>query len=84
MKRAVVNDGEERFRRDESFDRRKVWVKEKVLMEVGKDGAARCWESERKAWAPHLEVITIQECEAESSRGKSLWDADFGVPAHGE
>jgi len=24
MKRAVVNDGEERFRRDESFDRRKV------------------------------------------------------------
>jgi len=34
--------------------------------------------------APHQEVITIQECEAESSREKSWWDPDFDVPAHGE
>jgi len=34
--------------------------------------------------APHQEVVIIQECEAESSRGHSLWDPDFDVPTHGE
>jgi len=34
--------------------------------------------------APHQKVITIQKGEAESLRGKSLWDPDFDVPAHGE
>jgi len=34
--------------------------------------------------APHQEVVIIQECEAESSRGKSLWDPDFDVPTHVE
>jgi len=28
-------------------------------------------------------MITIKECEVESSRGKILWDPDFDVPAHG-
>jgi len=34
--------------------------------------------------APHQEIITIQECEVESSRGKSFWDLDFDIPAHDE
>jgi len=34
--------------------------------------------------APNQEVITIQECEAESSQKKSLWDPDFDIPTHGE
>jgi len=33
---------------------------------------------------PHQEVITIQECEAESSRGERLWDPDFDVSSHGK
>ena len=33
--------------------------------------------------ASHQEIVTIQEYEAESSQGKSLWDPDFDVPAHG-
>lgn len=34
--------------------------------------------------APDQEVITIQECEAESLQRKSLWDPNFDIPAHGE
>jgi len=34
--------------------------------------------------APPLDVIVIQEGEAESSRGKNLWDSSFDVPTHGE
>jgi len=34
--------------------------------------------------APNHEVITIQECEAESSQKKSLWDPDFNILALGE
>ena len=34
--------------------------------------------------ASPLYVIVIQEGEAKSSRGKSLWDPSFDVPTHGE
>jgi len=34
--------------------------------------------------APHQEVVTIQECEAESPRRKRLWDVDFDVLTHGK
>jgi len=37
-----------------------------------------------RSYLVEFEVITIQECKAESSRGKSLWDPDFDVPTHGE
>ena len=33
---------------------------------------------------PHQEVIIIQKCEAERSRGKSPWDPNFHVPTHGK
>jgi len=31
--------------------------------------------------ASHNEVLTIPECDVESSREKSLWDPDFDIPA---
>jgi len=31
--------------------------------------------------APPQDVIVIQECEAESSKEKSLWDPDFDIPS---
>jgi len=34
--------------------------------------------------APPQDVIVIQECGAESSKGKSLWDPDFDIPTYGE
>jgi len=33
--------------------------------------------------ASNQDVLTIQECEVEISRGKSLWDPNFDIPAHG-
>jgi len=32
----------------------------------------------------HQEVNIVPECEAGSSRGKSLWDPSFDIPTHGE
>ena len=32
----------------------------------------------------YQEVVTVLECEAKSSRGKSLWDTNFGILAHGK
>jgi len=34
--------------------------------------------------ASHQDIIVIQECETESSRGKSLWDPNFDVPTYAE
>jgi len=34
--------------------------------------------------ALHQDVIVIQECEAESSKRKSLWDLEFDIPSYAE